>query len=144
MGRTLVYGRIAGRAAAEYSAGLAVQQRSPAAVRAAETDVSRLLAADGEENVRALLRSVRHLMTEHAGVVRDETGLTAGLAALAESRPARRASRCTSTSAASGPRVRLRPPVHAARRPRDAGVRAGAPETGQPPPLRPPPTSTPI
>lgn len=80
----LVYGRIAGRAAAEYSAGLAVQQRSPAAVRAAETDLSRLLAADGEENVRALLRSVRHLMTEHAGVVRDETGLTAGLAALAE------------------------------------------------------------
>ncbi|MER8047332.1 FAD-binding protein [Streptomyces sp. NPDC094032] len=75
----LVHGRIAGRAAAEYSARLTVQQRSPAAVRAAETDVTRLLAADGDQNVRALLRSVRHLMTEHAGVVRDEAGLAAGL-----------------------------------------------------------------
>ncbi|WP_328843193.1 FAD-binding protein [Streptomyces sp. NBC_00258] len=80
----LVYGRIAGRAAAEYSARLTVQQRSPAAVRAAESDVSRLLAANGDQNIRALLRSVRHLMTEHAGVVRDEAGLAAGLAGLAE------------------------------------------------------------
>ncbi|MEU9317274.1 FAD-binding protein [Streptomyces sp. NPDC048295] len=75
----LVHGRIAGRAAAEYSARLTVQQRSPSAVRAAETDMTRLLAADGDQNVRALLRSVRHLMTEHAGVVRDEAGLAAGL-----------------------------------------------------------------
>jgi succinate dehydrogenase / fumarate reductase, flavoprotein subunit len=80
----LVHGRIAGRAAAEYSARLTVQQRSPAAVRAAESDVSRLLAADGDQNIRALLRSVRHLMTEHAGVVRDEAGLTSGLTGLAE------------------------------------------------------------
>jgi succinate dehydrogenase / fumarate reductase flavoprotein subunit len=80
----LVYGRIAGRAAAEYSARLTDQQRSPGAVRAAEADVNRLLTADGDQNVRALQRSVRHLMTEHAGVVRDEAGLTAGLAGLDE------------------------------------------------------------
>ncbi|MGX1267903.1 hypothetical protein [Streptomyces phaeoluteigriseus] len=70
----LVYGRIAGRAAAEYSTRLAAQQRSPAAVRAAEADVNRLLAADGHQNVRALLRTVRHLMTESAGVVRNGSG----------------------------------------------------------------------
>ncbi|POX62865.1 succinate dehydrogenase [Streptomyces sp. Ru62] len=80
----LVHGRIAGRAAAEYSAGLASQSRSPAAVRAAEADVNRLAAADGDQDVRALQRSVRHLMTERAGVVRDEAGLAAGLAELDE------------------------------------------------------------
>ena len=43
-----------------------------------------MLAADGDQNVRALQRAVRNLMTEHAGVVRDEPGLRAGLAALDE------------------------------------------------------------
>ncbi|MFD6188908.1 FAD-binding protein [Streptomyces sp. NPDC060275] len=80
----LVYGRITGRAAAEYSAALTAQQRSPAAVRAAAAEVNRLLTADGDHNVRTLLRSVRHLMTERAGVVRDEAGLTAGLGELDE------------------------------------------------------------
>ncbi|MGW2714018.1 FAD-binding protein [Streptomyces sp. NPDC001356] len=78
----LVYGRIAGRAAAEYSARLTSRRRSPAAVRAAEADVDRLGAADGDQNARALQRSVRRLMTEHAGGVRDEAGLAAGLAEL--------------------------------------------------------------
>lgn len=80
----LVYGRLTGRAAAEYSAALGAQRRSLAAVQDAEAAVDRLLAADGKENVRALQRSVRDLMTEHAGVVRDEVGLRAGLDALAE------------------------------------------------------------
>ncbi|MEV5149098.1 FAD-binding protein [Streptomyces sp. NPDC052727] len=79
---TLVYGRIAGRAAAEYSARLTSRHRSPAAVRAAEADVNRLGAADGDQNARTLQRSVRHLMTERAGVARDEAGLAAGLAEL--------------------------------------------------------------
>ncbi|MDV3129509.1 FAD-binding protein [Mycobacterium sp. 21AC1] len=78
----LVCGRITGQAAAEYSARLISQRRSPAAIRLAEADVDRLLAADGSHNVRALQRAVRNLMTEHAGVVRDEAGLRAGLAAL--------------------------------------------------------------
>ncbi|MFE2314599.1 FAD-binding protein [Streptomyces sp. NPDC059441] len=80
----LVYGQIAGRAATEYSAKLTGQQRSLGAVRAAQADVNRLLTAEGDQNVRALQRSVRHLMTEHAGVVRDEAGLAAGLAKLDE------------------------------------------------------------
>ncbi|MFD8690006.1 FAD-binding protein [Streptomyces sp. NPDC059651] len=80
----LVHGRIAGRAAAERSAGLTAQYRSRAAVRAAEADVNRLLATDEDENTRALSRAVRGLMTESAGVVRDGAGLTAGLAGLDE------------------------------------------------------------
>jgi succinate dehydrogenase / fumarate reductase flavoprotein subunit len=80
----LVYGQIVGRAAAEYSAKLTGQQRSLGAIRAAQADVNRLLTAEGDQNVRALQRSVRHLMTEHAGVVRDEAGLAAGLAKLDE------------------------------------------------------------
>ncbi|WP_329374877.1 FAD-binding protein [Streptomyces sp. NBC_01483] len=80
----LVYGQIAGRAATEYSAKLTGQQRSLGAIRAAQADVNRLLTAEGDQNVRALQRSVRHLMTEHAGVVRDEAGLSAGLAKLDE------------------------------------------------------------
>ena len=80
----LVFGRIVGRAAAEYSANLPAQSRSAAAVAAARTRIEQLLAADGQENVRALQRAIRDLMTEHAGVVRDEQGLQAGLAKLAE------------------------------------------------------------
>lgn len=80
----LVYGRITGRAAAEYSAGLATQRRSLGAIRDADSSIDMLLDADGDQNVRAMQRSVRDLMTEHAGVVRDEVGLRAGLAALDE------------------------------------------------------------
>jgi succinate dehydrogenase / fumarate reductase, flavoprotein subunit len=36
----------------------------------------------GSENVRSLQRAVRNTMTEHAGVVRDEPSLRAGLAQL--------------------------------------------------------------
>jgi succinate dehydrogenase / fumarate reductase flavoprotein subunit len=76
----LVYGRIVGDAAVEYSSGLAAQQRSAAAVAGSRDEVDRLLAADGPENVRVLQRAVRDTMTEHAGVVRDEEGLVAALA----------------------------------------------------------------
>jgi succinate dehydrogenase / fumarate reductase, flavoprotein subunit len=79
----LVYGRIAGEAAAAYSARLTAQQRSAAAVAEARAEVDALLAAEGPENVRALQRAIRDTMTEHAGVVRDEAGLLAGLAELA-------------------------------------------------------------
>jgi succinate dehydrogenase / fumarate reductase, flavoprotein subunit len=76
----LVYGRIAGRAAAAHAADLAVQRRSPAAVSAARAEIDALLTSDGPENVRTLQRRLRDAMTEHAGVVRDEAGLEAGLA----------------------------------------------------------------
>jgi succinate dehydrogenase / fumarate reductase, flavoprotein subunit len=78
----LVYGRIVGAAAAAYSAGLDVQCRSRDAVAEARAEVDDLLAADGHENVRALQRAIRDTMTAHAGVVRDEPGLLAGLAEL--------------------------------------------------------------
>jgi succinate dehydrogenase / fumarate reductase flavoprotein subunit len=78
----LVAGRIVGEAAAAYSAQLTAQQRSAAALAGARSQVDELLAADGSENVRALQRAIRNTMTEHAGVVRDEAGLLAGLAQL--------------------------------------------------------------
>ncbi|AYF98716.1 L-aspartate oxidase [Protaetiibacter intestinalis] len=78
----LVYGRITAQAAAAYASGLDAQRRSADAEAFARAEVDGLLAADGPENVRALQRGVRNTMTEHAGVVRDEAGLTAGLAEL--------------------------------------------------------------
>ncbi|ONI92764.1 succinate dehydrogenase [Saccharothrix sp. ALI-22-I] len=78
----LVYGRIVGEAAARYSRDLGAQQRSSSATAEARTEVDEVLAADGSENVRALQRTLRNTMTEHAGVVRDETGLRKGLSEL--------------------------------------------------------------
>jgi succinate dehydrogenase / fumarate reductase flavoprotein subunit len=80
----MVYGRIVGRAAADYSAQLPAQRRSADAVAHARAEVDTLLAADGPENVRALQRAVRNVMTEHAGVVRSEAGLLTGLAELGD------------------------------------------------------------
>ena len=78
----LVFGRIVGEAAAAYSARLEAQVRSAAAVDEARAEIDGLLASEGEENVRTLQRAIRNTMTEHAGVVRDEAGLVAGLAEL--------------------------------------------------------------
>lgn len=78
----LVYGRLVGQAAAAYSAELPAHRRSAAAINEARQEVSQLLAADGNENVRALQRALRNSLTDHAGVVRDEQGLTACLAEL--------------------------------------------------------------
>ena len=80
----LVYGRIVGEAAARYSAELPAQHRSATALADARGEVQELLAADGPENVRALQRALRDTMTEHAGVVRDDAGLRAGLSELDE------------------------------------------------------------
>jgi succinate dehydrogenase / fumarate reductase flavoprotein subunit len=78
----LVLGRIVGEAAAAYSARLTAQQRSAPALAEARGEIDEMLAADGEENVRPLQRALRDTMTEHAGVVREETGLLTGLAEL--------------------------------------------------------------
>lgn len=78
----MVFGRITGTAAAAYSRSLTAQHRSAAKIEQARAEVDELLAADGPENVRALQRAIRNTMTEHAGVVRDEQGLRAGLAEL--------------------------------------------------------------
>ncbi|WP_153453451.1 FAD-dependent oxidoreductase [Streptomyces smaragdinus] len=78
----LVFGRLTGQAAAAYSRSLTSHTRSAAAEASARAEIDDLLKADGPENVRALQRAIRNTMTEHAGVVRDETGLRAGLAEL--------------------------------------------------------------
>jgi succinate dehydrogenase / fumarate reductase flavoprotein subunit len=78
----LVFGRIVGEAAAAYSARLTAQQRSATALAEARGEIDEMLAAHGEENVRPLQRAIRDTMTEHAGVVREESGLLAGLAEL--------------------------------------------------------------
>lgn len=78
----LVFGRIVAQAAAKYSASLDSQPRSAQALARARAEIDDLLAADGQENVRELQRAIRNMMTDHAGVVRDEEGLQAGLAKL--------------------------------------------------------------
>ncbi|WP_439677365.1 L-aspartate oxidase [Embleya sp. MST-111070] len=80
----LVYGRITGEAAAAYAGAFRSQQRSAHAVAEARAEIDGLLARDGRENVRVLQRAIRDTMTEHAGVVRDESGLLRGLGELAE------------------------------------------------------------
>lgn len=75
----LVYGRIVGEAAAEYSAGLEYHRRSREAISLAGLEVSDMLSSNGYENVRALQRDLRNIMTDHCGVVRDEKGLLEGL-----------------------------------------------------------------
>jgi succinate dehydrogenase / fumarate reductase flavoprotein subunit len=75
----LVFGRIVGRAAANYMDEIPAQPRSATAVANARTEVDDLIAADGRENVRVLQRAIRDTMTECAGVVRNESGLLAGL-----------------------------------------------------------------
>jgi succinate dehydrogenase / fumarate reductase flavoprotein subunit len=80
----LVYGRLAGAAARDYATALRAQRRSEAAEADASARVDLVVGSDGPENVRALQRALRDCMTEHAGVVRDERGLKAGLDGIAE------------------------------------------------------------
>jgi succinate dehydrogenase / fumarate reductase flavoprotein subunit len=80
----LVYGKIAGRAAAMYSMHLNAQQRCRTAVSAARDEIDGLLSMNGPESIRYLQRALRNTMTEHAGVVRDESGLLTGLSELSE------------------------------------------------------------
>lgn len=82
----LVYGRITGEDAAAYVTGLTEVRRSPEAVAEARAEMQGLLggsaAAGSHESPRLLQRALRDLMTEHAGVVRSEAGLRAGIAKL--------------------------------------------------------------
>lgn len=75
----LVFGRIVGEAAAEYSSGLEVQRRSNDVIADAGKEVHNMLTSDGPENVRAIQRDLRNIMTDYCGVVRDEAGLVEGL-----------------------------------------------------------------
>ena len=93
----LVYGRITGADAASYVAGLEHVTRPAAVVEEAREEMRRLLRggergggqgasgvvdASQHESPRLLQRALRDLMTEHAGVVRSESGLREGLTKL--------------------------------------------------------------
>ena len=79
----LVYGRITGQVAAAFAAGRTSVRRDPEAVAEARAEQAALLTGDGMEVPRRLQREVRDLMTAHAGVVRDDSGLRKGLEKLA-------------------------------------------------------------
>lgn len=80
----LVFGRIVGESAAAYSAGIETQHRSNEVIAQAEKEVHDKLSSNGPENVRAIQRDIRDLMTDYCGVVRDEAGLLEGLRQLEE------------------------------------------------------------
>lgn len=80
----LVFGRIVGESAAAYSAGMEIQHRSKEVIAQAQQETHDKLSSKGPENVRAIQRDIRDLMTDYCGVVRDEAGLLEGLRQLNE------------------------------------------------------------
>lgn len=80
----LVFGRIVGESAAAYSAGMETQHRSKEVIAQAQQETHDKLSSKGPENVRAIQRDIRDLMTDYCGVVRDEAGLLEGLRQLNE------------------------------------------------------------
>jgi succinate dehydrogenase / fumarate reductase, flavoprotein subunit len=87
----LVFGRLAGAAAAYWSESLDVQVRDRGAIAQAREEVDALLGRRGTESPRPVQRALRDLMSESCGVVRSETGLRNGLAGLEEIRERARA-----------------------------------------------------
>jgi succinate dehydrogenase / fumarate reductase, flavoprotein subunit len=85
LAETVVFGRRAGAAAAEYSASRDLQLRARDVVRAADQELSGLV-RPGSEFARPLQRALRDTMWETCGVVRDQVGLQHGLDRVAELR----------------------------------------------------------
>jgi succinate dehydrogenase / fumarate reductase flavoprotein subunit len=83
LAETVVFGRRAGEAAAEYSASRDLQLRARHAVRAADEELSSFV-RHGSEFARPLQRALRDTMWETCGVVRDQVGLQHGLDRVAE------------------------------------------------------------
>ena len=83
LAETVVFGRRAGAAAAEYSASRDLQLRARHVVRAADQELSSLV-RPGSEFARPLQRALRDTMWETCGVVRDQVGLQHGLDRVAE------------------------------------------------------------
>jgi succinate dehydrogenase / fumarate reductase, flavoprotein subunit len=83
LAETVVFGRRAGAAAAEYSASRDLQLRARHVVRAADQELSSLV-RPGSEFARPLQRALRDTMWETSGVVRDQVGLQHGLDRVAE------------------------------------------------------------
>jgi succinate dehydrogenase / fumarate reductase, flavoprotein subunit len=85
LAETVVFGRRAGEAAAEYSASRDLQLRARDVVRAADEELSSFI-RPGSEFARPLQRALRDTMWERCGVVRDQAGLQHGLDRVAELR----------------------------------------------------------
>ena len=83
LAETIVFGRFAGHAAAEFAQELPSQQRSAVAIRDAHADLDNVI-KEGEEMARPLQRAVRNVMWQHCGVVRNEASLNEGLSKLGE------------------------------------------------------------
>ena len=80
----VVFGKIAGAAAAELVRKAEGQIRDHAAIRAAGEEIDDVLARSGDEFPRSIQRAVRDTMNETCGVVRAEAGLQDGLHRLEE------------------------------------------------------------
>ncbi|MCG8479662.1 MAG: FAD-binding protein, partial [Spirochaetales bacterium] len=80
---TVVFGRLAGEAAAQYGSTLGAQLRSQERVREAHDDLNNVM-RNGDEMVRPLQRAVRNIMWERCGVVRDAERMNDGLTKLRE------------------------------------------------------------
>lgn len=75
LSEVLVYGRIAGTAAASHSATLTITLRSHGAVEAAAQRLDSIEAQRGDAFARPLQREIRDALWEGCGVVRDADGL---------------------------------------------------------------------
>ena len=80
----VVFGKIAGAAAAELVRKAEGQVRDHAAIRAAGEEIDDVLSRSGDEFPRSIQRAVRDTMNETCGVVRAEAGLKDGLRRLEE------------------------------------------------------------
>ncbi len=74
----VVFGRYAGEAAADFSAEIPYQLRSPAKIRAAHAELDALIKS-GDEMARPLQRAVRDVMWQYCGVIRSGERLMQGL-----------------------------------------------------------------
>ena len=87
LAETVVFGRIAGEAAAHYSQNLSGQHRNQSVIKAAHEDLDQLI-KPGTEMARPLQRALRNVMWLHCGVVRDEQSMRTGLDELYQIRAA--------------------------------------------------------
>jgi succinate dehydrogenase / fumarate reductase, flavoprotein subunit len=83
LAETVVFGRRAGEAAADYSAARDLQLRARAVIGAAADELAGLV-RPGRQFARPLQRALRDTMWETCGVVRDQAGLRRGLDRVAE------------------------------------------------------------
>ncbi len=88
LAETLAYGEVTGEAVADRLAAGDLPDRDgiDERARAHFADLEALAGSDGSEDPAALLDELRVVLWDHAGILRDDTGLAAGLDRLAELR----------------------------------------------------------